>query len=522
MCKGKGLWLCTIATLMLTTVGIAQDKDRQLDDRQLDRAPIPRAIQDRMEMFVRRITDPLVQRVSKSVVQRYNLDQKAVSEFHQSIQESAEALLKQPGGMLALTAAARKGNYTKMLETLLSHPNCKTVFAKYLNEEQLRDYLDFTLARGQRNRGAVARHLTAWIDQQLSLTVNQREKIEQRLIVNADKGPLVNAGDILWNRLHPEAVIRRRFKHPPDDVLSQAQLVIWKQLTKFDNRSRIPEHARKEIVAGIIEDLKADKIAHGGGEVVIIFQVEDKDEVVIKLRDEDKVAALIDWSEDKDAASESQEEMRRIAAAKLAAHTEQLGPLDETASQRLVLVAKGVVEEYLDAQDDDWETKYEEAEKEVLEAVTVGKMTIQEAAQKLEGLRKRLSAEERAANSDTDITHHPLYQQTIEAVLSEEGFTQYKARQAEKQGFRQQALRDVLVASIDAQLFLSDEQRKHFETAAEELFVLPAPDEVLAPAYMAYQLFQRIDHELLSPWQREGFERIHRELEREVKFREKR
>ena len=33
MCKGKGLWLCTIAMLMLTTIGIAQDKDRNPDDR---------------------------------------------------------------------------------------------------------------------------------------------------------------------------------------------------------------------------------------------------------------------------------------------------------------------------------------------------------------------------------------------------------------------------------------------------------------------------------------------------------
>ena len=33
MCKGKGLWLCTIATLMLTTVAIAQDKGRNPDER---------------------------------------------------------------------------------------------------------------------------------------------------------------------------------------------------------------------------------------------------------------------------------------------------------------------------------------------------------------------------------------------------------------------------------------------------------------------------------------------------------
>ena len=463
MCKGKGLWLCTIATLMLTTVGIAQDKDRNLDERQLDRNRRQRAAQNRTVIFVRQAITPLLQLTSKSVGQRYNLDETTVNELRQSVHESVEALLKRPEGMRTLATVARRGNHDKMLETLLSQPDCKEAFAKYLNEEQLQDYMDFTLARRQRNRGAVARHLTAWLDQQLSLTVDQRGKIEQRLIANADKGRIVDAGDILWNRLRPEEVIRQGFKYPPDEVLSQTQLLIWEQLTKFDHTLRIPEHVPEGMIAmvkaKIMEDLKAGKIDREQVEVWIEF-----------------------WDEDKDDTSESQEKMRRLAAAKLAAHTEQLGPLEESASQRLTLAAKGVVEEYLEAQDDDWETKYEEA----------------------------------------DITHQPLYQKTIEDVLSEEGFIQYKARQADRQVFRQQALRDLLVASMDAELFLSDEQRKHFETTAEELSALPVPNDVSAPVYMAHQLFQRTDQGLLSPWQQEEFERIHRELEREVKFVEKR
>ena len=94
------------------------------------------------------------------------------------------------------------------------------------------------------------------------------------------------------------------------------------------------------------------------------------------------------WDEGKDDTSESQEEMRRIAEAKLAAHIEQLGPLEESASQRLTLATKGVVEEYLETQGKDWNSKYEEVAKEIHEAVAVGKMTNQEAAQKLEELKK--------------------------------------------------------------------------------------------------------------------------------------
>ena len=460
MCKGKGLWLCIVTTLMLTTVGIAQDKDRNPGEKQFRRDRIQRAAQDRMDDFVKQVTDPLVQRVSKGIIQLYNLDQTAVSELRQSIQESAEALLTQPEDLFALTTAARKGNYTKMLETLLSHPNCKTAFTKYLNEEQLQEYLDYTLAQEGRGRQAVARHLAAWLDQQLSLTVDQREKIEQRLIANAGKGRPLSPGDMVLKPPRPAGVVRRRFDAAPTDVLSQTQSSIWRELIvpfKPKNEWRVEDEEddeRKEMFDKaqneIIEAHRAGKIA--------------REEIGPRLE-----ALKIElWGEGEEDASEFQEKMRQFVEAKLAAHTEQLGPLDENASQRLALVTKGVVEEYLETQGDILKAKYEE----------------------------------------TDITHHPLYQQTIEDVLSEEAFAQYKARQAERQAFRQQALRDVLVASIDAQLFLSDEQRKHFEMVAEELSALPAPDETPAPVYMVHQLFQRTDHALLSLWQRKEFERI--------------
>ena len=114
MCKGKGLWLCIVATLMLTTVGIAQDKDRNPDEQQLGRNWRERAAQDRMEIFVRQTIIPLLQRASKSVGQRYNLDKTTVSELHQSVHESAEALLKQSEGIRTLAAAAHSRNNNKL------------------------------------------------------------------------------------------------------------------------------------------------------------------------------------------------------------------------------------------------------------------------------------------------------------------------------------------------------------------------------------------------------------------------
>lgn len=477
MYKGKSLWLCIVVTLMLTTVGIAQDKDRNPDGKQLDGDRRARAVQSKTVIFVKQIIMPLLQRASERIGDRYHLDEMTINELHQSINEWVKILLEQPEAMRPLATAARR----------------------------------------QRDRRAVARHLTAWLDQQLSLTTDQRKKIEQRLIVNIGKDRLVDAEDILWSRLRPQDVVRERLKYSPEDVLSQTQLGLWEQLVvlpKFNIREQLPEHA-KEIVAKvqaeIMEDFKAGRINPQGVRVVIDWGEGARE-----------VTEIVLWDENKGDTSESQEKMRRLAAAKLAAHTEQLGPLEESASQRLTLAAKGVVVEYLETQGKDWKTKYKEVEREIHEAVAAGKMTRQQAAQKLEGLKQWLHTEERAANSDTNITHHPLYQQTIEDVLSAEGFAQYKARQAERQVFRQQALRDVLVASIDAELFLTDEQRKHFETNFAELLTPPATNEVPAPVYMAYQLLQRTDRELLNSWQQEEFERIHRELERKVKIVEKR
>ena len=122
----------------------------------------------------------------------------------------------------------------------------------------------------------------------------------------------------------------------------------------------------------------------------------------------------------------SQNTAKLIAEAQLAAHTEQLGPLNERASRRLALVSKGVVEQLLEARDE-WKD----------------------------------------LNFDDDITNHPLYQKTIEDVLTEDAFDQYNAYQMERLAFRQKVSRDLVVASLDTHLLLSENQRKHFEVITD-------------------------------------------------------
>ena len=105
-----------------------------------------------------------------------------------------------------------------------------------------------------------------------------------------------------------------------------------------------------------------------------------------------------------------------------------------------------------------------------------------------------------------------FFKKTIKDVLSEEAFAQYTAHQAERDKWHQQALRDVAVASLGTPLVLNDTQRKQLKAIAAGLTVDLLKTDALTN--MFYQLLQRTDREMLSPWQQErltsmqaGFER---------------
>ena len=147
-----------------------------------------------------------------------------------------------------------------------------------------------------------------------------------------------------------------------------------------------------------------------------------------------------------------------------------------------------------------------------MKEVEAGKMTREQAAVRLQVMRKDLWKEEdknkRHETSASDITNHSLYQQAIKDVLSEEAFNRYKAHQAEREALRLQALRDITVACMDTQLLLSDSQREQLETAVSHL--APVPYAGSKPAeFMFFQLFRRArNFEILTPWQQGEFERV--------------
>ena len=528
----------------------------------------------RINNFIMQRLDPLLKHIGENMSQRYELDETTVNNFQQHVRESVKTQLNQEKyvtgttwdngqGFLQETKfdkkfvaeikdATKKGKITgqqadqkiaeakklweanermekefwvkrdtmrnaaeeggiKMLELLLSQTDFKAALTKHLNEEQLQDYLDLTQKRRKLAQQAITRQLTANLDQQLSLTTDQRQKVEQLLdMVNSFKKQLATGMkteltpiEMLVEIDSQESVnMIHRLKVPIDGILSKSQSEIWKLLApsrKIKAPRRKIKAPREEkfdkAEAEIMEAVKAGKI--------------DKREAGVLLKDLKRRPR--GKAEAENSNSEFEKRAKLMAEAKLAAYTEQLGSLDDRASRRLSLVTKGVVEQHLEAQPEDPDERYKRvervkaeiarAEAEIIKAVKAGKINRREVGAKLEALKKELWQEEKEwvteneykHKSNTEITNHPLYQQTIKDVLSDEAFARYKALQAERQAFRLQATSDLVVASLDTHLLLDESQRQHFEDTVAQLST---------SGNIFTKLFEQLDNsEVLNSWQ---------------------
>lgn len=433
-----------------------------------------------MDAVVRQIRS-LIQRVSESVGERYDLDKAAVKALHRSILDSLERTPGRVSGLGTFLKASRNGNMG-LLEVLLSHPICKAALAKHLSETQLQDYLDFTAARQQRNQQAVARRITVALDKALSLTADQRGKVMQSLLDATENEAFPNAmGTLGIGSREAVNLAHNRLKISLNRVLGDAQSKLWRGLVDKVDAEKRPVFNRRKPVG-----------------------VDKGDEKAADVR---KKSIQIGNN-----TTESEERIKWLAEAKLAAHTELLGPLEEHAARRLALAAKGTVQQDFESEDEDREQTLQELEARFMKSVEAGEMTREQAAVRLQVMREDLSEEEdknkRHETSASGITKHPLYQQAIKDVLSKEAFAQYKAHQAEREALRLQALRDITVACMDTQLLLSDSQREQLEMAVSHL--APVPYSGSKPAeFMFFQLFRRArNFEILTPWQQGEFERV--------------
>lgn len=401
--------------------------------------------------------ESLLQGVAENIGKRYNLDDPVVKALRQSIFKSIQTALTQDENLRIFAKAATDGNVA-LLELLLLHPSTKQGFAQHLTDTQLQDYLKFNRARQQRDQQATARQIVVLIDQELSLTNDQRRKVEQVLLDIIENESFPTAMSMMIDSLNVVHLLHYKLKISLYDILSQTQSKIWHGLVKTSTEE--PPSIFVPLPGAEMED------------VVDTAKLGNKDNT-----------------------PESQErikQMQEIAEAKLMAHTELLGPLNEDVARRLQLASKGVVQRYMETQGKDPGAMYRETAAKLRQAVEGGEITREEAAENLEILR-----------SKSDITEHPIYQQAIKDVLSEDAFKQYRAHQTERDNLRQQALRDRMVAIIDSQLLLDETQRNHLKTVVAQL-TLPSSNEN-AIMEMFIQLPQQVDAKVLSPWQRREF-----------------
>ena len=409
----------------------------------------------------------LIQHIAENIGKRYNLEEQAVEALHRSILKALNAALEQNNQDVTEFARTGEEGSLGLIEGLLSHPDGKAAFAKHLTEKQLQDYIAFTKELRHRDQQAVARYITAYFDQEFSLTVDQHKNLAQLLL------------DATANEAFP---ISTRLLEI-DDILEAVELV--------NDTLKIPLDGLLTLTQGdIFYGVFAKKAIRGGK------------------------------------GSETEFPLREFAEAKLAAHTARfvaahtalLGPLDKDASQRLSIAIKDVVQQYIEAQDTDPEATYHETAAKLTQAVKAGEMTQKRADERLDALMKELWDEHGTIRWDElggDITRHPLFQKAIKDVLSEEAFTQYTAHQAERDNWHQQALRDVAVASLGTQLILDDTQRKQLETTAAALTVdLWKTD---ASRDMFHQLLQQANYKMLSPWQQEVLTLIRAGFERQLR-----
>ena len=392
-------------------------------------------------------TEGLIRHVAENIGERYNLKEPVVEALRQSILGAFNTVLEQMNRDVSEFATIGQEGSIGLLTGLLSHPDCRAAFARHLTETQLQDYIDFIKTLRQRDQQVVAQRITAWLDKELSLTTDQRKKVEQLILDTTENESFPVAISILEIDLRETVnLAHKRLEISLDGILSQAQSKIWQNLVNTNWRTK-----SNGVIPSVLES-----------------QV---------------------W---------------QLAEAKLERHTELLGPLDENASRHLAVATKGVLQQHFEARDKEAETMFHKVEAVLMRLVEAGEMKREHATDELNDMRRELGNEKgmiRRQLPNIDITKNPLYQQAIKDVLSKEAFRQYTEIQAERESFHLQVLRRLAVTSLSTQLILDGAQRQQLEATAAELTVDLL--NVNATSHLFYQLLQRVDDKKLSPWQQE-------------------
>jgi hypothetical protein len=437
MRHGNTTAICLMLILMLAGFGLAEDQGLEQGVDAAERAQTAA----RLATYL----GPRIDLLSESVAKRCQLSQ--APDLRASVQR---ALVKfEVADILKKDGTVR---WVLLLETALG---------EYLSETQLQDYLALAQARETRDALAAAGHMIACADQHLSLTPGQRKEAVQifasllaeegmtsRALLNMDAHEIMGLAATLALDLNSW-----------QGVLSASQVRVWALMT--------------------VETSK-----RAGQDIDAIKKVLWTDPTV---RREHEAPG---W----------EERARLIIAAKLAAHTEQLGELDARAAKRLALAAKGVVEQVMESQGmNQWEnpTHARHAPGRLIRDPDVERL------EKIRGWGGDQNEDQRPGpNSAINCLNHPLYQQTIKDVLSEDAYARYQTSRAQRAAFQHQAHRDLVLAYLDTRLLLDEAQRVRLE---ERLVEYPASKTTNAWALRA-RLVKQVDQKDLGQRQRREFD----------------
>ena len=434
---------------------------------------------------------PILYQVTDNISKRHNLKQEKVDAIQHALQISIETALKHRKDLSTFAINWSPSNI-ELLEALLSRKDIRAAFTKNLTERPLKDITDFIKERRHRENRATIYYTTVGYDQVLSLTADQRQKVKQLRLNIAD--------DDLWQNILTK---------------TQKKILMW-------TNQETTEISIKRQIRNVPQAITDSNIA------------------TTKLEELNKKAGML----------KSDERTKYLVEAIFAAHTAQLGNLNEHASMLLSFAAKSVAQKYLEAIK--IMSLYHDTETRLINAIEAKEMSPQRASEELKKLSVMLWNEKdensqsvkkngsielfkfrfftrftQIANSrrsrvygwiggkkdfnreiyivaqlnapTLDILDHPLYQQTLKDVLSENEYAQYMQIQAERDIFRQQALRDLVVADLDMLIFLDDDQRKQLEKIAIQFTVPPLIED--PQRNMFDQVIEQIENIGLSRWQ---------------------
>ena len=440
----------------------------------------------------------LVHHVTDNIGVLFDLDALEVKALRQSMQVSIENGLEHDQNLMSMVLSSRHRNGVEILDALLTYSETKNTITKHLNTQQLKDYIDFTQTRQKNAQHACIHFIAVLLEQSLSLSIEQKDRIIQLLIESKDADEQLTLENLIYEPLQNIVnLINNELKLSLDNILNQTQLELWKVMLQIYEEDR---HGVRDVVG--IEVLEAPM-----DEAVEKPEMQKK-QLQVKSKEEIRESLL--W---------------QLAKTALTAHTEGLGLQNEQDLRRLDLAAAGVAHQFVETEDIYINSRslfVEEDLSNIVMAVMASSITREDAIKKLNTIaqdlqKKKTNNQEIVDVSDKTVNplyHHtlnnmffdrisyvlnnPLYQHAIKDVLPEEAYTQYIEKETERIAFLQQASRDVVVANIDIYLLLNENQRKHIETAAQLTLPIISNDGL---TYMIIKLFLSAVTETWSPWQ---------------------